>query len=81
MDYFASLYARYDALVAIITEDPSQYTDEFLDEVVIMAEGFEAYAQDLNTDEDIPSESLSRIVTELSDMELWIAAVEKELLG
>ena len=80
-EYFASLYARYDALVAIITEDPSQYTDEFLDEVVIMAEGFEAYAQDLNTDEDIPGEALSRIVTELSDMELWIAAVEKELLG
>ena len=81
MEYFASLYTRYDALVAIITEDPSQYTDEFLDEVVIMAEGFEAYAQDLDTDEDIPGEALSRIVTELSDMELWIAAVEQELLG
>ena len=79
-EYLAELYFRYDALANIITEDFSLYTDDFLNEFVAMAEGFDAYAADLQTD-DLTGEALSRIAVELTGVEAWLSTVESELLG
>lgn len=79
-EYFSSLYARFDILAGIVTENPSQYTDDFLNEFVSMAEGFEAYAKDLQND-DLPGEALSRIAVELTGVEAWLSGIESELLG
>lgn len=79
IDAFNKASTSFDAVAAVINEDPSAYAEEVINTMVEMANLLKEHKAVLESSDPIAQETLDEMIAWYGDVEAWVADVKAEL--
>ena len=81
IDAFNKTSTAYDQLANQINANPGAYSQDVIDVLTQMANSLTQTKEMLESGQALTEEEANNLITQLTDIEAWIAQVEAELLG
>ena len=80
IDAFNSTTTAFDAVVNRINENAAYYPADVIDVMSQMAESLTQCKDLLESDTELTEEDVNSLITQLNDIEAWVATVESEIV-